>query len=92
MSKPMHPVEKFFNRYSFVTFIVAAGLTLALIIYACFNTYIIATTPKEDQIGSAIPPNFDQKTAEKINQLHDSKNPPSATPPEDGRRINPFVE
>ncbi|NLA43113.1 hypothetical protein GX865_03090 [Candidatus Saccharibacteria bacterium] len=92
MSKPIHPVEKIFNRYGFVTFMVAASLTLAIIIYACFNTFVIATTPKEDRIDSSIPASFDKETADKINNLHDSTNPPNVDTPTNLRRSNPFVE
>jgi hypothetical protein len=91
MSKPLHPIERFFIRYNLVTFIVLAALTLAFIVYLCYNTYTTATTPQNTQGQSTLPASFDKDTANKLKKLH---TPEEATEPAlpENVRINPFVE
>lgn len=92
MSKPMQPIERFFRRYGVVTFVVVAGLTIAGVIYICFNTYVTATTPAEDMVEGSVPASFDTTTADQIDGLYDSSKPPvNINPPQQGR-INPFIE
>lgn len=91
MSKPLHPVERFFIRYNFVTFIVIAALSLAFIVYICYDTYTTATTPAASASQSTIPDTFDPATAEKIKNLHTPADNPNPSLPENVR-INPFVE
>ncbi len=92
MSKPIHSVERFFDRYSFVTFFLIAGLVLAWVIYSCFNAYVVATTPKSNYIDNSVPASFDAATAKQIDELHESDNPPNVVIKNDSGRINPFVE
>ena len=92
MSKPISPVEKFFRRYSLVTFVLLAGLMLAAVSYVCFNTYVDATTPTDELVESSVPSSFDTQTAERIEQLHESDQAPELTFPNEPGRINPFVE
>lgn len=91
MSKPLHPVEKFFNRYNFVTFVVLATLSLAAVIFLCYSTYTKAVTPNTPASHNDTPTNFDKDTADAINKLHTSDNAPSPSIPSN-IRINPFVE
>lgn len=91
MSKPISQVERFFNRYNFVTFISVAALSLAGIVFICYNTYIAAVTPSETPQGQGAPAVFDKKTAEEIDKLHEAKKAKVPNLPTD-TRINPFVE
>lgn len=91
MSKPLHPAETFFVRYNLVIFIVIAALSLAAIIYVCYDTYTAATTPDESATKSTSPDSFDKETAQKIDGLH---TPDEVSQPNlpNNVRINPFTE
>lgn len=91
MSKPLYPIETFFNRYNLVIFIVIAALSLAGIIFICYNTFTAATTPNHAAEQTTQPITFDKETAEKIDKL---RSPAEATAPDLPKNIrtNPFVE
>lgn len=91
MSKPLSPIETFFNRYNLVIFIVVAALSLAGIIFICYNTYSAATTPDQTAEQTNQPITFDKETAERIDELHTPKEARKPSLPNDVR-TNPFVE
>lgn len=90
MSKPLNPAEAFFMKHSAVIFVVLAAITILIVIFISYNTYISATSPDSASTKSTVPTSFDKQTVQHINQLHSSADAPDPTLP--SGRNSPFVE
>lgn len=91
MSKPSNPAEKFLIRYNFVILILISATVIGAGVYLSSQTYFSSLNPTQADVKSEIPTNFDNKTSQKIEQLHtsDQSNINVTTP---SGRYDPFSE
>jgi hypothetical protein len=78
----------FFGRHHPVIFFAALGLGLAAAVFALYQVLMITATPP---VATGTITGFDEKTVQKIKQLHDSSNT-NTTITLPSPRPNPFVE
>lgn len=84
------PLKHFMSKHHFVVFITVGGLLLALAVYALYDVLVNAGQMVTDTPTSSTT-QFDQKTIDRIKNLHDSNDrSDSLTFP--SPRANPFVE